>query len=149
MVKRHATDPEDPAPDDSSVLRPSIHRTISRDSRTSISRGRVPHNLVERRYRDNLNNQIELLRLTLPSLRDAQPCTAADYEDVSSPRMPSKAVIIQTAASYIQDMQNERTRLLDANQALQEQITSLQRLIQCDDSNVLQYVNAMRLTAGI
>ncbi|KAI5370006.1 Putative myc-type, basic helix-loop-helix (bHLH) domain-containing protein [Septoria linicola] len=148
-MKRHATDPESTATEESSIPRPPIHRTISRDSRASVSRGRVPHNLVERRYRDNLNHQIELLRLTLPSLRDAQPCTAADYEDASSPRMPPKAVIIQTAASYIQDMQSERARLLNANQALQEQVTRLQQLVRWDESNVVQYVNAMRLTAGL
>ncbi|GIZ40054.1 hypothetical protein CKM354_000340800 [Cercospora kikuchii] len=145
-MKRPAIDPDDAIADNTNT-RPSAYRTISRDSRASISRGRVPHNLVERRYRDNLNNQIESLRLTLPSLRDAQPCTG-DYEDVSSPRMPSKAVIIQTAANYIQDLQGERSRLLEANKALQEQVSSLQKLVRCDESNVLQYINAMRLTAG-
>ncbi|KAF2207453.1 hypothetical protein CERZMDRAFT_102350 [Cercospora zeae-maydis SCOH1-5] len=145
-MKRPATNSDEDSPEHANT-RPAAYRTISRDSRASLSRGRVPHNLVERRYRDNLNNQIESLRLTLPSLRDAQPCTG-DYEDVSSPRMPSKAVIIQTAANYIQDLQSERGRLLESNKTLQEQVNSLQKLVRCDESNVLQYINAMRLTAG-
>lgn len=129
--------------------RPSHHRTLS----TSIaSRGRVPHNLVERRYRDNLNNQIESLRLVLPNLRDAQlPCpTALDplgLDDAAGPRMPSKAVIINTAATYIKDLENERARLLDATKALQEQNASLQKLVRCEDCNVMSYLNAMQLNA--
>ncbi|KAM3419196.1 hypothetical protein BST61_g5140 [Cercospora zeina] len=145
-MKRPATNQDDGSPDHAHT-RPATYRTTSRESRAPLSRSRVPHNLVERRYRDNLNNQIESLRLTLPSLRDAQPCTG-ESEDVSSPRMPSKAVIIQTAASYIQDLQGERSRLRDSNKALQEQVSTLQKLVRCDESNVLQYINAMRLTAG-
>lgn len=142
-IKRHEAEPDEAGPDIS--YRYHQHTTVSRDARSSISKGRVPHNLVERRYRDNLNNQIEALRMTLPSLRDAQPCTPADLEDVSSPRMPSKAVIISTAATYIRDIENERTRLLAANTALQEQVTSLQKLMRCDDCNVIQYLNAVQL----
>lgn len=142
-MKRNATDPEEA--DLNISCRYHSHTTIGRDARSSVSKGRVPHNLVERRYRDNLNNQIEALRLTLPSLRDAQPSSAADLEDTSSPRMPSKAVIISTAATYIKDIENERTRLLAANSALQEQISSLQKLMRCDDCNVVQYLNTLQL----
>ena len=121
----------------------STTRPVSGPQRP-LSRGRVPHNLVERRYRDNLNAQIESLRMTLPSLRDLQP--SSDYDD-SNPRIPSKAVIIQTATSYIQDLRNERDRLSDANKALQDQVSTLQKLLG-DSGSVLQYVNAMRATTG-
>lgn len=156
-MKRHATEPEEAdceISNSASTQRPSSHhrRTLSRDNslRSSLSRGgRVPHNLVERRYRDNLNHQIESLRLTLPSLKDAQPSLpGSDFEDLSSPRMPSKAIIISTAATYIRDMENERARLLDANKALVEQVASLQKLVRCDEGNLLHYVNAMSMTAG-
>lgn len=147
-MKRNATEPEEADPEISG-RRPSYSSIASRDARSSQSRGRVPHNLVERRYRDNLNNQIESLRLTLPSLKDAQPCTDIALEDTSSPRMPSKAVIISTAATYIKDMENERTRLLAANKALQEQVAGLQKLVRCDDCNILQYLNTMNLTVQL
>ncbi|EME48518.1 hypothetical protein DOTSEDRAFT_39855 [Dothistroma septosporum NZE10] len=142
-MKRHATEPEEADPENPERFH---HASISRDTRATVPRGRVPHNLVERRYRDNLNNQIEALRLTLPSLRDAQPCLDA-LEDPSGPRMPSKAVIISTAAIYIRETENERARLLAANTALQEQVRSLQKLVGCDDCSILQYLNAMQLNA--
>lgn len=145
-IKRNATDGDVAAAADADMTRHSRHFSISEssngDSRSSVPRGRVPHNLVERRYRDNLNNQIESLRLTLPSLKDAQP---GELDDVSSPRMPSKAVIISTAATYIKDMENERTRLLAANKALQEQVSSLQKLVRCDDCSIMGYLNAVQL----
>ncbi|CAK4033840.1 Sterol regulatory element-binding 1 [Lecanosticta acicola] len=138
-IKRSATEPEEA---DHSITGRQRQFSMNRDPRSSISRGRVPHNLVERRYRDNLNNQIESLRLTLPSLKDAQP---GDLDDTASPRMPSKAVIISTAATYINDMENERTRLLAANKALQEQVSSLQKLVRCDDCSIMGYLNAIQI----
>lgn len=148
-MKRHATDPEE-ADSESSANRHHHSMTIGgRDTRPSQLRGRVPHNLVERRYRDNLNNQIESLRLTLPSLKDAQPCTDVSLEDTTSPRMPSKAVIISTAATYIKDMETERVRLLAANKALQEQVSSLQKLVRCDDCGIMQYLNTMQLNVQL
>lgn len=110
------------------------------------ARTRVPHNLVERRYRDNLNNQIEYLRLTLPSLCDAQPSPSeADDAMTMGPRMPSKAVIISTAATYIKDLETERERLLDATKALQEQVSSLQKLVRCEDCSMMGYLNKMQV----
>lgn len=122
--------------------RRSSVQSISQQS----SRTRVPHNLVERRYRDNLNNQIEQLRLTLPSLRDAQP-SGCETEDIVTigPRMPSKAVIISTAATYIKDLETERERLLDATKALQGQVSSLQKLVRCEDCSMLGYLNKMQV----
>ncbi|KXT01521.1 hypothetical protein AC578_4528 [Pseudocercospora eumusae] len=138
-IKRNVTDPDEVQ---SSQRPPLHHRSISR---TSLSRGRVPHNLVERRYRDNLNHQIEALRLVLPSLKDAVP---SDETSFDHPRMPSKAVVISTAATYIKDMANERQRLISANEALQDQVGSLQKLLRGNESSVVQYINAMRLTGA-
>jgi hypothetical protein len=118
----------------------------------SPSRLRVPHNLVERRYRDNLNNQIESLRLALPSLRDARPSVPLssvsdpEHDDVGMsmlPRMPSKAVIISTAANYIRDLEAEREHLLAGTRALQEQVSALQKLVRCDDCSILGYFSKM------
>lgn len=142
-IKRHVTDPG-PCPDSKKLDIPvaAHHRPVSRS--------RVPHNLVERRYRDNLNNQIDRLRLMLPSLCDLQPSSDL-CEDSCSPRMPSKATIIQTATTYIQDIRKERDRLLDTNKALQDQVTDLQKLLRsCGEEprGMLQYVNAMRMTTA-
>jgi hypothetical protein len=122
---------------------------------------------VERRYRDNLNNQIEALRRTLPTLQDAHLHHGNDGDDDppgggggGGPRMPSKAVIIATAAAHIQEMQREHTRLRDANRALHEQVASLQKLLLLrgggggggggggEEPHLLQYINALRVMAA-
>ena len=44
------------------------------------ARGRVPHNLIERRYRDNLNSQIDNLKQLIPTVSD-DAIAAAELED--------------------------------------------------------------------
>ncbi|KAK4546251.1 hypothetical protein LTR86_011347, partial [Recurvomyces mirabilis] len=44
---------------------------------------RLPHNLIERRYRDNLNRQIEVLRDELPTFKSIVAYTA-DIEDTTT-----------------------------------------------------------------
>ncbi|TKA67720.1 hypothetical protein B0A55_08986 [Friedmanniomyces simplex] len=59
---------------------------------------RLPHNLIERRYRDNLNHQIEVLRDELPTFKSIVACTS-DIEDATAlgGKWPSKAVVIAAA----------------------------------------------------
>ncbi|GAB7360334.1 hypothetical protein MBLNU230_g8088t1 [Neophaeotheca triangularis] len=118
-----------------------------RDFAPSKPGQRVPHNLVERRYRDNLNAQIEELRSNLPSLRDAYSCNN-DVEDcVVPPRIPSKAVVISTASDYIKQLEAEQAQLLERNQALVEQVEGLQKLVKCDDCSVLRYLSSLSVDA--
>lgn len=104
---------------------------------------RIPHTIIERRYRDNLNTQIETLRLSLPSLKNAY-VTSPDVEDSAlPPRLPSKAMIIATAATYIKELEAERQQAVDAVSNLQQQVNDLQKLIQCNDCSILQYLQAV------
>lgn len=104
---------------------------------------RIPHTIIERRYRDNLNTQIETLRLSLPSLKNAY-VTSPDVEDSAlPPRLPSKAMIIATAATYIKELEAEKNQAMDAVTNLQQQVNDLQKLIQCNDCSILQYLQAV------
>lgn len=101
---------------------------------------RVPHTVIERRYRDNLNTQIETLRLSLPSLKNAY-VTSPDVEDSAlPPRLPSKAMIIATASTYIKELEAERNQAVDVVNSLQQQVADLQKLVQCNDCSILQYL---------
>lgn len=115
---------------------------------------RIPHTIIERRYRDNLNTQIETLRLTLPSLKNAYLCSSSsssggggatiDVEDAAlPPRLPSKAMIIATAATYIKELESERDVAEENVRNLQQQVVDLQKLIQCNDCSILQYLQAV------
>lgn len=120
---------------------------------------RIPHTIIERRYRDNLNTQIETLRLTLPSLKNAYLCPSSsssagggatiDVEDAAlPPRLPSKAMIIATAATYIKELESERDVAEENVRNLQQQVVDLQKLIQCNDCSILQYLQAVGGSGG-
>ncbi|KAI5364963.1 Putative myc-type, basic helix-loop-helix (bHLH) domain-containing protein [Septoria linicola] len=104
---------------------------------------RIPHTIIERRYRDNLNTQIETLRLSLPSLKNAYVCSPDVEDSALPPRLPSKAMIIATAATYIKELEAERDQAMDNVQNLQQQVIDLQKLIQCNDCSILQYLQAV------
>ncbi|GIZ47822.1 hypothetical protein CKM354_001090300 [Cercospora kikuchii] len=104
---------------------------------------RIPHTIIERRYRDNLNTQIETLRLSLPSLKNAYVCSPDVEDSALPPRLPSKAMIIATAATYIKELEQERQAAMEAVGNLQQQVVDLQKLIQCNDCSILQYLQAV------
>ena len=104
---------------------------------------RIPHTIIERRYRDNLNTQIETLRLSLPSLKNAYVCSPDVEDSALPPRLPSKAMIIATAATYIKELEAERNQAIDSVSSLQQQVNDLQKLIQCNDCSILQYLQTV------
>jgi hypothetical protein len=96
-------------------------------------RSRLSHKIVERRYRTNLNAQVHALRFTVPSL-NKRPGYDLEMENGEIPaKPPTKAIIVSTAASYIQELQSANDRLLSHTKELQEQVEALQKLVQCND----------------
>ncbi|KAM3417879.1 hypothetical protein BST61_g6099 [Cercospora zeina] len=124
------------------------HDTPNQPSRPIRPHRRIPHTIIERRYRDNLNTQIETLRLSLPSLKNAYVCSPDVEDSALPPRLPSKAMIIATAATYIKELEGERQQALEAVQSLQQQVVDLQKLIQCNDCSILQYLQAVGGSGG-
>ena len=136
-AKRTLTEPTD-GDDDSEV---PVRNT--RPKPTNKRSGRVPHSIIERRYRDNLNNQIEALRLLIPSVRELPQ----DVEDSLGipPKAPSKAVVITAAATYIKELEAERAQRAAETRTLYEQVANLQQLLRCDHCSILQYLKSMQL----
>jgi len=117
---------------------------------SSVQRRRVPHHVIERRYRDNLNGQIEKLRTCIPSLA-AEGCSyTSDLEDDPTPaKCPSKASVIVSAQMYIKELEEQQARLQSNTRALREQVTGLQKLVRCDDCSVVKYLNSVQLNRSI
>ncbi|KAF2868711.1 hypothetical protein BDV95DRAFT_597038 [Massariosphaeria phaeospora] len=110
---------------------------------------RLPHNQVERKYRESLNTQLESLRRVVPALQKNQgPCDGADIEDLPAPSKPSKAVILASATAYIKQMEKERKRVADENALLKTRVKHLQALVKCDDCNLMQYVMNLKINAA-
>ncbi|KAK5674128.1 hypothetical protein LTS10_013113 [Elasticomyces elasticus] len=129
-------------------------RTTKRTAGGEIIRpkGRkLPHHLIERRYRDNLNHQIEVLRDELPTFKSIVACTA-DIEDTTSlgAKWPSKAVVIAAAVQYIALLEQERGQVNSRNTLLCEQVEGLQKLVRCDDCSIVNYLESMqpRMVSG-
>lgn len=111
------------------------------------SRRRLPHNQVERKYRESLNTQLESLRKVVPSLQQNQgACDGADIEDLPTPSKPSKAVILASATAYIKQQEKDKKSLSDENHLLRARIKALQALVKCDDCSLMQYVMDLKIS---
>lgn len=110
------------------------------------SRRRLPHNQVERKYRESLNTQLDSLRRVVPALQqDARACDGADIEDLPAPSKPSKAVILASATAYIKQQEKEKKSLAEENQLLRTRVKALQALVKCDDCSLMQYVMDLKI----
>lgn len=108
-------------------------------------RRRLPHNQVERKYRESLNTQLESLRRVVPSLQQNRACDGADIEDLPAPSKPSKAVILASATAHIKQIEKDRKSLQDENQLLRTRVKALQALVKCDDCSLMQYVMDLKI----
>jgi hypothetical protein len=76
--------------------------------------GRLPHNQVERKYREGLNTELERLRKAVPTLPHR------DNGDTMGQPKPSKAMVLSSAIDYIKRIEREK-------EALQEEVERLKR----------------------
>ena len=110
------------------------------------NRRRLPHNQVERKYRESLNTQLESLRRVVPSLQqNARGYDGADIEDLPTPSKPSKAVILASATAHIKQQEKDKKSLADENALLRARVKALQALVKCDDCSLMQYVVDMKI----
>jgi hypothetical protein len=110
------------------------------------SRRRLPHNQVERKYRESLNTQLESLRRVVPALQQNRPaCDGADIEDLPTPSKPSKAVVLASATAYIKQIEKENKTVQEENQNLRARIKALQALVKCEDCSLMQYVMDLKI----
>lgn len=105
------------------------HQQPSRGRGRMRSNGRLPHNQVERKYREGINSQLEALRQSLPSLRRFPSGVNSEGREEAHKNgpplaRPSKATILATATAYIKQIEAEKHRLADENRMLMYSIIS-------------------------
>ncbi|KAH7065068.1 hypothetical protein B0J12DRAFT_24499 [Macrophomina phaseolina] len=97
-------------------------------SRPTATKTRQPHNQVEKKYREGLNNELERLRRavrTLPQPR-TRSCSTSEEDDDSyggysaAVPKPSKAAVLAGAVEYIKYLEAEHERLANENEQLRE-----------------------------
>ena len=129
-------------------LRPTLKRKLSPtdvpmtdyrlDAPTPVAKKR-PHNIIEKRYRANLNDKIAELRDSVPSLRFAQKTKVRELADGNSDEddldglTPSnklnKASILTKAVEYIRHLEFRTKRLEEENISLKDRLQTLDKVI--------------------
>ncbi|KAK7518619.1 hypothetical protein IWZ03DRAFT_358901 [Phyllosticta citriasiana] len=117
LRNRHHEEPHDDEP----------RATPRASSNRAPPKTRQPHNMVEKKYREGLNNELERLRRAVRTL--PQPPTrslSSDDDDddgygysTSVPK-PSKAAVLAGAVEYIRYLETEHERLRSENEQLRE-----------------------------
>jgi hypothetical protein len=88
--------------------------STSSPSTKSQRTGRLPHNQVERKYREGLNSELERLRQAVPTLPQSGQAGA-----MGQPK-PSKAMVLSSAIDYIKSIEQERDALREENERLRQ-----------------------------
>lgn len=95
--------------------RPRLDRSNSDTSSTSSKcqrTSRLPHNQVERKYREGLNAELERLRRAVPTLPQCEE------GGVMGQPKPSKAMVLAGAIDYIKKIERERDLYREENDRL-------------------------------
>ncbi|EPX71542.1 membrane-tethered transcription factor [Schizosaccharomyces octosporus yFS286] len=94
------------------------------------------HNIVEKKYRSNLNDKINELRNAIPSLQSLSSKIGSRSEDGktvsfnTSIRKLNKATVLSKATEYIRHLRSENTRLVEENQHLQNRLSEYMMAVQ-------------------
>jgi len=103
---------------------------------------RIPHNLIERRYRRKLQDQLDHLATKIPGCGTGSP-RGLDVEDADfAIHRRSKASAMAAAAKHIDDLERDIAKKDNFVKALQEQIQGLQKLVNCDDCSIVRCLQA-------
>ncbi|KAJ4194008.1 Clr6 histone deacetylase associated PHD protein-2 Cph2 [Fusarium falciforme] len=104
---------------------------------------KTAHNMIEKRYRTNLNDKIAALRDSVPSLRIMSKSargedTTEDREELhglTPAHKLNKATVLSKATEYIRHLEKRNTRLLDENGAMQARIAAFEKLFMAGAMN--------------
>ena len=100
--------------------RPRLDRSTTSFSTSSVQSQRtqrLPHNQVERKYREGLNASLERLRKTIPAFSGE-----GDLGGLLSTPRPSKAMILEGAIEHIKAIEKERDEYRDEIRRLRHSV---------------------------
>ncbi|ORY14466.1 hypothetical protein BCR34DRAFT_234139 [Clohesyomyces aquaticus] len=122
--KKRKSTTEDPetAPDGKKDKQPPVKKTA--------------HNMIEKRYRTNLNDKIAALRDSVPSLRvmsrgngqGEEEDDAEDLEGLTPAHKLNKATVLSKATEYIRHLEKRNKRLSDEVSTLKNRLESYEKL---------------------
>ena len=142
QVKKEAEEDESSSGGKGKKRRKSRANGEDSDGADGKASRKVPHNAIERRYRNNINDRIAALRNAVPALRNLRPKSnggsvpvvkknkgkdgADDLVDgVSAATKLNKATILSKATEYIQYLKSREVALTQETEGLKELVRSL------------------------
>ncbi|PHH61320.1 hypothetical protein CDD81_499 [Ophiocordyceps australis] len=104
---------------------------------------KTAHNMIEKRYRTNINDKIAALRDSVPSLRIMSKSargedTTEDREELhglTPAHKLNKATVLSKATEYIRHLEKRNSRLMDENSAMKERIAAFEKLFMAGAMN--------------
>jgi len=94
---------------------------------------KTAHNMIEKRYRTNLNDKISALRDSVPSLRVMSKGSGThsgeeDLQGLTPAHKLNKATVLSKATEYIKHLEKRNTRLADENAAMKARLNAFEKL---------------------
>ncbi|KLU88539.1 hypothetical protein MAPG_07524 [Magnaporthiopsis poae ATCC 64411] len=104
---------------------------------------KTAHNMIEKRYRTNLNDKIAALRDSVPSLRIMSKSargedTTEDREELhglTPAHKLNKATVLSKATEYIRHLEKRNNRLMHENDSMQQRISAFEKLFMAGAMN--------------
>ncbi|KAL6892870.1 hypothetical protein HDV57DRAFT_507428 [Trichoderma longibrachiatum] len=104
---------------------------------------KTAHNMIEKRYRTNINDKIAALRDSVPSLRIMSKSargedTTEDREELhglTPAHKLNKATVLSKATEYIRHLEKRNNRLIDENSAMHQRIAAFEKLFMAGAMN--------------
>lgn len=152
--------------DDNSIPRPKKRKTSTdentEESAPTTTSGRkqqpkkTAHNMIEKRYRTNLNDKIAALRDSVPSLRVMAGTSKLgedgdddeDLEGLTPAHKLNKATVLAKATEYIRHLEKRTKRLQDENDQLKNRLAAFEKLANMGPMNNMQQNNGQRGVGG-
>jgi hypothetical protein len=107
---------------------------------------RTPHHLIERRYRDKLQSELDNLTSKIPAW-EKESLIGTDIENAEvALKSRSKASAIAAAAKHIESLKRDNESKALFVKTLQGQIEGLQKLVHCDDCAIMRCLRDSRMT---
>jgi hypothetical protein len=126
--------PDDQPPHNNLKKRKSDDSDEMRNSKGAPIK-KTAHNMIEKRYRTNLNDKIAALRDSVPSLRGVSKPGGADDDDdevdlegLAPAHKLNKATVLSKATEYIRHLEKRNKKLQDDLDALKKQMNSYEKM---------------------
>lgn len=119
---------ENESPDFSSSFSKKSSVSSDKNKISKPKKNKATHNVIEKKYRTNINTKITALRDSVPALRMAAGdanTTINDLDGLSPAAKVNKAIVLTKATEYIKHLERKNALLIRENQQMKQYLGSI------------------------